>query len=286
LLVDGNALQWLVRNKHQQTAAGQNHLEELLRARFAAEFLKSQPGPFRVVVEGHHAPSFGPAFEVESITGMTATMLDGLYVYLNEVPRGLDMLNTRFRLVRAAEAKEEGVYRDLFWVVTERPDYLPRGWLVRDVRVAGARDEVLKAIKDPGFDPRAAAFVREPVEDLPQAAEGAVEEVSVLEQQAHSLRVQVQAASPALLVLSETHYPGWRAKVNGEAAPIHQVNGLLRGVVVGEGLSEVEMEYRPRSVLAGAALSLLSFLGVLVFAAAVLRRREANAMKARTAAEG
>ena len=79
--------------------------------------------------------------------------------------------------------------------------------------------------------------------------------------------VAVQATSPALLVVTDTHYPGWRARVGDAPAPLLRVNFAFRGVVVPPGPHKVTFDYAPASVTWGAALS-----GVgLVLAAALWR---------------
>ena len=59
--------------------------------------------------------------------------------------------------------------------------------------------------------------------------------------------VAVQASSPALLVVTDTHYPGWRARVGDTAAPLIRANYAFRGVVVPPGPHEVTFEYAPDS---------------------------------------
>jgi uncharacterized membrane protein YfhO len=69
--------------------------------------------------------------------------------------------------------------------------------------------------------------------------------------------------APAILVLSENHYPGWRAYVDGKSVDVIRVNYNLRGVAVPAGNHLVEFVYRPKSVLAGLAVSLLTLLSLL-----------------------
>ncbi|MBV8729923.1 MAG: YfhO family protein, partial [Acidobacteriia bacterium] len=66
----------------------------------------------------------------------------------------------------------------------------------------------------------------------------------------------------ALLVLSETLDPGWRAQVNGDKARIYRVDGDLRGIVAPAGTSRVVLHYGPRSFYAGALLTLIAFFGI------------------------
>ena len=49
----------------------------------------------------------------------------------------------------------------------------------------------------------------------------------------------------SLLVLTDVHYPGWKATVDGEPAQIERVDYLLRGVRVPAGSHRVEFSYEP-----------------------------------------
>ncbi|MCR4287862.1 MAG: hypothetical protein NUW09_07605, partial [Deltaproteobacteria bacterium] len=63
------------------------------------------------------------------------------------------------------------------------------------------------------------------------------------------------AEKNGLLVLSDVHYPGWRAVVNDVDADILRVNGLVRGVLVRKGVSQVLFLYSPTGFRAGVAAS-------------------------------
>jgi uncharacterized membrane protein YfhO len=73
-----------------------------------------------------------------------------------------------------------------------------------------------------------------------------------------------------MVVLSDTYYPGWRARVDHQSAEIYEVNGAMRGVAVPRGTHTITMRYRPLSVYLGAALSLAGILGALGWAAFAL----------------
>jgi uncharacterized membrane protein YfhO len=68
-------------------------------------------------------------------------------------------------------------------------------------------------------------------------------------------------ACDGIVILSDTFYPGWRARVDHLPVEIHEVNGAMRGVAVPRGTHTITMRYRPVSVYAGAALTLLGILG-------------------------
>jgi hypothetical protein len=85
-----------------------------------------------------------------------------------------------------------------------------------------------------------------------------------------------------LLVLADSYAPGWRASVDGQQVAIHPVNHLFRGVALGAGEHRVRFEYRPESVAAGAAPSLVAAPLWLALAAWPLVRAAAARSRPRT----
>ncbi len=75
-------------------------------------------------------------------------------------------------------------------------------------------------------------------------------------------RVELEVSAPraGFLVLNDTYFPGWQARVDGVAAPIFRTNFFVRGVVVPAGTRRVVFEYRPLSLALGATLSGLGLL--------------------------
>jgi uncharacterized membrane protein YfhO len=122
----------------------------------------------------------------------------------------------------------------------------------------------------PGFDARRTALTEVPVALEPLAA-SAQETVEVSAIAPNQMQLEVNAQSRGLLVLSENYYPGWRATIDGQSAPIYRVDSGLRGVIVPRGRSRVELKYAPASVYWGGLFSFLGFGGAL--AAIWLRRR-------------
>ncbi len=72
--------------------------------------------------------------------------------------------------------------------------------------------------------------------------------------------IDVNVDTPTYLVLNDTFYPGWYARVNGEPAPLYRANGLVRAVPVSAGVQRVEFVYDPLSVKIGAAISAVTLL--------------------------
>jgi uncharacterized membrane protein YfhO len=89
------------------------------------------------------------------------------------------------------------------------------------------------------------------------------------------LTVRARAATPALVIVNDVFYPGWKATVDGRPAPIEQVDYLLRGVRVGPGTHTVEMRYEPASWRIGwivTLVALAAWIALTAYAVAVHRR--------------
>gem|GEM_PF-3395433 len=86
------------------------------------------------------------------------------------------------------------------------------------------------------------------------------------------VEVAIEPSGPALLLLADTDFPGWRAFVDGVERPIVRANVAFRAVPVAPGEKRVEFRYEPRSFAVGRAVTLAS-LGVLLLLVTPLRRK-------------
>lgn len=101
----------------------------------------------------------------------------------------------------------------------------------------------------------------------PRAWAEAGEPVEVLEWTPN--RILLRAAGPGRLVLSEVAYPGWEVEIDGDRAALDEYEGLLRAVQLGSGEHEVEFNFRSKSLMAGA---LVTLLGLILLASISIRR--------------
>jgi len=62
------------------------------------------------------------------------------------------------------------------------------------------------------------------------------------------------------VVFATSYYPGWKAQVDGRAAPLKIVNGATMGVEVGEGAHRVEFAFSDPGLRVGLLLSLIGML--------------------------
>jgi hypothetical protein len=141
------------------------------------------------------------------------------------------------------------------------PSALPRAYFPKAVSDVRSAQESLAALDT--LDPSARSVVEAPHPEIRQDP-SAQASVTAREEQAY--RVQYRCASPSLLKLAETWFPGWHATLNGVELPIHVVDHALIGVVVPPGSGEIEFRFRPTWFAAGTAISLLTLAGLIALA--------------------
>ncbi|GHA85654.1 YfhO family protein [Cognatilysobacter bugurensis] len=170
--------------------------------------------------------------------------------------------------------------------VNERRSFRGLAWGVCDIRTASA-DEIVALLRGGqdasgrGFDPFFTALL-EPEAPLAAPTCSTRPRVQVLERGNGRWALRSEAAGDSVLVVSESYNAGWRAKIDGHAAPIVPVDGLILGVSVPAGTHEVTLQYRPRRFLlslAAAALALLAVGAMLIASGRRASRSRAATLK-------
>lgn len=136
---------------------------------------------------------------------------------------------------------------------------LPRAWLVYRTEVVENYGQALGRVLDENFRPEEVAVVQNGPQ-LDGTGQGRIEVGYYGPNDAVFL---VETDAPALLVLSDTFYPGWQATVDSRQASIYQTNAAFRGVLVPPGRHRVEVHFRPRSLIAGLGMAVAGGLGCL-----------------------
>jgi membrane protein YfhO len=156
--------------------------------------------------------------------------------------------------------------------VFENARALPRAWLATGERVASGEEalSIIRTGKTPDgsrWNPLETALVERST-GLGSDPGNKGEQKSpptVTHHEPNQLVVKTESTVPGILVVSENHYPGWRAYVDGRMVKILRVNYNQRGVPVPAGDHVVTFAYWPLSVLAGVAISALTLLGLLLW---------------------
>jgi hypothetical protein len=94
---------------------------------------------------------------------------------------------------------------------------------------------------------------------------GVPDKVEFLLEKNNELHLRVRAKENALLVLSDTYYPGWKAFGNGKEMKIYKANYNFRAIPLKAGEYEVKFIYDPISFKIGALVSLLTLAGIGIY---------------------
>src|SRR5262249_2853868 len=145
------------------------------------------------------------------------------------------------------------------------PDPLPRAYVVDGVRPADGEDAV-RALVDPGFDPRREAVLP----DVPPGAarRGGAGKAKVTRLGWNEDEIEVDLQREGFVILVDAYDPGWRATIDGRPAEVRRGNVAFRAVAVPPGRHLVRLVYRPRPLAAGLALSALGVVALLALALA------------------
>jgi hypothetical protein len=154
------------------------------------------------------------------------------------------------------------IYRSQYVAIYENPDALPRAFLVHNTQVLpddAAREQMLSNRFNPRQTLLLASGDKLTLQDGTQRDD---EFVKITEYQPERILMDAQVNADGYLLLTDTWYPGWVARVDGLDAPIERADYIFRAVRVSSGTHRIEMEYRPTSLYLGAAIG-LSTLGIL-----------------------
>lgn len=159
--------------------------------------------------------------------------------------------------------------------IHERQAPLPRAYVVYAAQPEGDRRVTAHQIMDESFDLRRIAVISKKVR-LPATKQRLITPATIVDYQPGRVVVQAVAEQEGLLVLGDSFYPGWEAKVDGQPSEVLRVNFIQRGVLVPAGEHRVEFTFRSAMLRTGAWLSLLGvvvLVGLVVADRAMARRR-------------
>ena len=161
-----------------------------------------------------------------------------------------------------------GLGLDVEWL----PEALPRAYIAHELRPAGGATDTLRSLARAELGGSAVALEHLPTATVFAAPPAGANEAAVIVQdEPERVVIEATLAAPGALVLLDTNYPGWRARVNAERAPIYTANYLFRAVLLPAGKHRVVFEYVSHALFMGVGLCMLG-LALLVGMALSLRR--------------
>jgi hypothetical protein len=165
-------------------------------------------------------------------------------------------------------------YQDAEFTIYESRDATPRAVFCPRFGMRHSQAAVLKALQANPKAIQGLPLVESgeydgPVPD-PSASPSPDSPVTITESRPNRVSLSLNASSAGLVILKDSHYPGWTARVDGRPAKVLRVNGMVRGVFLDQpGEHRVQFTYQPRSFRDGLCLAGVSLLFLLAVAALV-----------------
>lgn len=147
------------------------------------------------------------------------------------------------------------VYQDGAYLVLRNNNAYPRAFVAGNY-IIGKNDQDSLANLFAADTDRKTTLVLEKDPGISSRSQG-TGSAQILSNKQNTITLKVNSTKKALLFLSDTYFPGWKAYVNGKETEILRADFAFRAVVVPEGTSEVVFSYTPSSFIYG----ILGFVG-------------------------
>ena len=141
---------------------------------------------------------------------------------------------------------------------------MPRAFVVHDYEVITEPTALKKRLNSPDFDPgRTVLLEEEPQIQAVGSSSAGNTDVMIVNYQPQQVDLHVNIASPGILVLTDTYYPGWVARVDGIPTRVLRANFGMRAVSLTAGEHSVGFSFEPLTFQLGLLLSISTFVCVI-----------------------
>jgi hypothetical protein len=150
------------------------------------------------------------------------------------------------------------------WGIVETSSVRPRAFVAPRATLAESEDEGLVALVSPGRDGDPARIVVSGAGAESVGYRGPLEPCAATSPRPEEVVLACRSANGGYAVLLDENVKGWSAELDGRTTQILTADGLFRAVRVGAGEHRVVFRYATPGLRAGALVSVLTLLLVLV----------------------
>ncbi|MSQ28822.1 MAG: hypothetical protein EXR51_11925 [Dehalococcoidia bacterium] len=143
--------------------------------------------------------------------------------------------------------------------VYQNESALPRAFIATDVQWLEG-EAALRAL--PKLLPGQVLLPPEPGGAAGPSAGPGLSQAAIAEYAPERVVIDAETQAGGYLVLTDSHYPGWRAWVDGQETAILRANVLFRAVLLPPGPHRVEFRFEPASLRWGALVSVATAVGL------------------------
>ena len=170
---------------------------------------------------------------------------------VNRKERTLDILNVKYGVTVDEQSHAIGLM--------ERPFYFPRCRMVYGYDIVTNPDSILSRLYTQSFDYKKSVVLEEkPGLAMDTLGADSSWRCGITHYSLNNIDMDVSTPQNGLLVLSEIHYPSWKALVDGKPAPVLRADYALRAIPVEKGSHKVSCYFSEDVFRKGLMLSLLS----------------------------
>ncbi len=182
-----------------------------------------------------------------------------------------DLAFTTYYFPRSNLVFEEGTAR-----IYLNQDYFDRAFFVPEAIIAETPEAALRGIKTHQNELDRVAILELGNQPEPPDLGSGLENKGTIKITNYDLnRVELQTSndSAGFLLLADTYYPGWRARLDGEPTPLYQADYLFRAIYLPPGDHLVAFSFLPPDFVAGAMISGVTLIACLVGLLILWRKR-------------
>jgi hypothetical protein len=160
------------------------------------------------------------------------------------------------------------------YAIYENDNVFPRAFVVHQSEPLAPREQVLEQLKSTDFQ-RTVLLDAVPTHALTMAVPTKPRVATITSTRPNEVVISVAPGEAGYLVLNDLWFPGWKATVNGDDAPVLRANYAFRAVAVPSTECEVVFRMTSTSFTTGRAISLATVAVVIVLTLVGLARRSA-----------
>jgi len=233
----------------------------------ALSYLKKNLGDFRFMTTDARIlpPNFSSIYRLQSVDGYDPLYLQryGELIVASERKKAdtthpfgfnriinphnyeskiIDLLGVKYilSLSEINSPKLKKVFKEGQTTIYENADVVPRAFFVEKIGRPQNKEEAIRMMFDNSFNPKTTAVIEDTDEKINVIKYIAKGEAEITEYSENKVVIKTQNAKDGFLILTDTFYPTWKVKIDGEEAKIYRTDYNFRGTFVFAGRHTVE----------------------------------------------
>jgi len=171
----------------------------------------------------------------------------------------LGWLNVKYILVKSSldSPNLKKIYENQEVKIYQNKHFQPRFFLVPHYQVLKEK-EIIRRVTSPDFNPlQKVVLERLPAWKAYQPFQNF--SLRLIKYRPTEMKLKANLDGGGFLLITNSFYPGWQAKINGKESPIYRANYAFQAVFLPRGKNLVELKFESRTLKTALTLSLLVY---------------------------